>query len=143
MYQIFWTITAGVSIFVFGQIISKFIIDPIQKQKEILGKISYALSFYGNRFPFMDDKGKIINIDELNKSSEEIRSLASDIRATRYSIPFYNLFSSIKIVPNANAIKETSTSLIGWSNSLFSNQIPNDRHHFRKEISKVLGIELE
>ena len=141
---IFTTVFAGTAIFVIGQLLSRFILDPIQKQKEIIGKIIFAPSFYGNKFPFEDENGKIVNIDELNQSSIDIRTLASELRASTKNIPFYNFFSLIKIIPNVNNIKEASSSLIGWSNSFYTkNEIPNPRIQFRKEISKALNIELE
>lgn len=139
---IFLTIFAGVSVFVSGQLISKFIIDPIQRQKEIIGEIIFALSFYGNQFPFLDNHGNIVNIDELRQSSQKIRKHASDIRSTRCSIPFYKFWARMSIVPDAGSIEEVSSNLIGWSNSLSSNVISNDRYVFREKVAKLLRVEV-
>lgn len=142
--EIFLTIFAGTSIYVLGQLLSRFILDPIQKQKETIGKIAFALTFYGNKFPFQDKDGKIINIDELNKSSEDIRTLASELRSSTKNIPIYNFFSVMKVVPSINNIKSASASIIGWSNSFYTTgEIPNPRFQFRKEVSEALEIELE
>lgn len=142
--EIFLTIFAGTSVYVLGQLLSRFILDPIQKQKETIGKIAFALTFYGNKFPFQDKDGKILNIDELNKSQDEVRILASDLRASIKTVPFYRFFSSIRFVLRVDKIKTASSNLIGWSNSFSSiGEMPNPRHQFRKEISKALSIELE
>lgn len=47
---IFTTVVSGTLVFVVGQIILKFIIEPIHKQKEIIGEIADALIYYANLY---------------------------------------------------------------------------------------------
>lgn len=46
--EIFFTILSGTAVYVIGQIISKFIIIPIYKQKEVVGEIADSLIYYRN-----------------------------------------------------------------------------------------------
>jgi hypothetical protein len=50
MGQISLSIIAGITIYVFGQIISKFFIESIHEQKKVIAEINDALIFYANQF---------------------------------------------------------------------------------------------
>ena len=63
---IFATVISGTLIFVIGQIILKFIIEPIHKQKEIIGEIADALIYYADVFsnPAYEDESKNSRMSE-------------------------------------------------------------------------------
>jgi len=42
------TVLGGVLIYIIGQIISLFFIEPIHEQKKIIGEVDDALGFYAN-----------------------------------------------------------------------------------------------
>lgn len=46
MGELFYTVVAAVTILVIGQIIIKFIIDPIQEQKKVVGEIIDACKIF-------------------------------------------------------------------------------------------------
>ncbi len=135
-----FTALLAVIVYVLGKLTEIVFVIPIQKQKETLGKIVYALTYFGNRFPFTDKEGKIINLEELIDASDKVRNLGSDLRTTLYMIPYYRLFSVIGLVLPKENIKEASVNLIGWSNS-FLDTDSRSRRLFRKKLIELLQIE--
>ncbi len=123
LYQIIltssFTIIGGVIIYVVGQIISRFFIEPIHIQKKIIGEIDDVLGFYANVYcnPGIPQKEKI------NEASNRFRQLATLLKSKAYLIPWYNLFAKIRIVLKSDSIKEASEELIGLSNSMHRESI--------------------
>jgi len=123
LYQIILTssltIIGGIIIYIGGQIISKFFIEPIHTQKKIIGEIDDALGFYANVYcnPGVLPKKK------MDEASNRFRQLATLLRSKAYLIPWYNLFVRIRIVLKSESIKNTSSELIGLSNSIHRESI--------------------
>ncbi len=113
------TIIGGIIIYVGGQIISKFFIEPIHEQKKIIGEIDDALGFYAHIYcnPGIPPKEKI------DEASNRFRQLATLLRSKAYLIPWYNLFAKIRIVLKSDSIKDASGELIGLSNSMHRESI--------------------
>jgi hypothetical protein len=131
------TILGGFIVFVLGQIVVKFFIEPIHEQSKTIGEIAYSLIFYanlysnpGNSFP-----------DERKEAEEKLRSLASLLISRTHIIKPYGLFEEIKIVPKRNSITEASKNLILLSNSIFLPQ-PDIKVIIkaRKDIESLLDI---
>lgn len=120
-----------VLVFVVGQFLQKFILEPVQEQRRLIGEVAFALVFYANvstRFSAPEEK------DEAQKS---VRKLSAQLRATLWTIPFYNLLAALHIVPKREAINRASTGLIGFSNS-FGEGSTRD---IRDEIADALKID--
>jgi hypothetical protein len=45
------TALIAVVVFVAGQILQRFVLEPIQEQRRLMGKIAHALLFYAKRDP--------------------------------------------------------------------------------------------
>jgi len=73
----------GVVVFVTGQIILKFFVEPIQEQAKIKGEVSNALVFYANV------EGGIIKPELREEAQTELRELAARLRASVSQIPYY------------------------------------------------------
>lgn len=108
------TILGGVVVYVAGQIISKFFIEPIHEQKKIVGEIADALIFYANVYynPGTGSKKK------MNEASERLRQLATLLHSKTHLIPWYKFFEKTRVVLKSPSIEEASTKLIGLSNSI-------------------------
>ncbi|SRR6266481_2321759 len=129
----------AVLVFVVGQFIQRFFLEPIQDQRKIIGEIAFALVFYENIMDVSERRKSSIPLLELEDPivvAKNIRRLASQLRATLYTIPFYGLFSLLRLVPKASALSSASTSLVGWSNSIHSGN--PDVH--KKEIVEQLKL---
>ncbi|MBC7809857.1 MAG: hypothetical protein H7175_01850 [Burkholderiales bacterium] len=108
----------GVLVFVLGQFVQKFILEPIQEQRKVIAEIAFVLVFLRNV-----SKGSISTEEELHEANATIRRLAAQLRATLWTIPLYGVFARLRIVPERKAIFEASKALIGWSNSIYSGGI--------------------
>lgn len=88
--KIVLTVFGGICVFVFGQILSKFFIEPIYEQKKVIGQIAHYLIFYAGQItsPGKDDVEGI-----RTKASDQFRQLSCELKAKTYSIPLYSLWS--------------------------------------------------
>ena len=46
--QVFYIVLSGTLVFVFGQILQKFFLEPIKDYKKTIGRIDNKLKFYAN-----------------------------------------------------------------------------------------------
>jgi hypothetical protein len=129
----------GVLVFVFGQLAQKFILEPIQEQRKVIGEIAYSLLFHANAMDvsrYEREGMKLLQLEEPTEVAKTLRSLAGKLRASLWTIPFYNLFAKLKVVPKEEEIMSASQSLVGWSNSIHSGN--TDVH--RKSIAENLRL---
>jgi len=123
LLTIFATVVSGTLIFVTGQIILKFIIEPIHKQKEIIGEIADALIYYANVYthPVFKDESKNSEVGKKReKGHEEFRKFACQIVSKTQLIPYYETLSTLKIVTKKQKIIKARGNLIGLSNGMWS-----------------------
>jgi hypothetical protein len=135
------TAVTGVLIFVLGQIIQRWFIEPIQDQRKVVGKIAYALTFYANA-------GTKVHIQltsgipsDGEKFMDHIRGLAADLMATRRTIPLYGVMSWVfwwYVLPYKN-VKLASAWLVGWSNQIVAGE---SSHEQRDQIARLLKIDI-
>ncbi len=109
------TIIGGIIIYVVGQILSKFFIDPIHKQGEIIGEISDTLVYYAREYL---SPGRLQR-EMLDQAHDRLRKLASLLKARSYMVKWYSLFVFLGWVPKLKSIEEASTHLISLSNSVY------------------------
>lgn len=116
---VFLTVLSGVLVYVIGQIFSKFFIESIYKQKEVIGKISDALIFYANLYT-SPKPGKVFDRPEgREEASDLFKRLACELSVKTDAIPCYNFLSFIKIVRKKKYITEAHCDLTGLSNSMY------------------------
>jgi hypothetical protein len=120
----------GVTIFVFGQWIVRFFIDPIQKQRQIIGEIFFALTYYSGGVTHVVEEDRLIAI-------RHIRRLAAEFRANTNTIPFYRFLSFINLVEKRSVVTEVTGNLIGWSNTY----APGELETKPDIIAKLLGFD--
>lgn len=109
------TIVTGVLLFVVGQFFAKFIIEPVQELKKILGKIRYSLAFHSR--PIASSIGK----PEWDDSAEEtFRKLSCNLRSKIDEIPLYGWWSSLspKFLPSRSSSLEAARLLMALSHSV-------------------------
>jgi hypothetical protein len=138
------TVTAvgGVTVFVIGQLVAKFLIEPIHEQKKLIGEIAATIIFYSNvgaaveqhyfdqikAIDRSDDPQKEILIDRYknilnshwarsDEAATTLRRQATELLGKTHAIPFYRLLSSLRQVPKLENITAASSELIGMSNT--------------------------
>lgn len=163
--SIFWTIIAGVFVFIFSQIILEFILKPLREYKNIKNEVFNKLKFYSNiitnplsKEDFVIDKGGynvIISLDSEEKKdfdkmnnkrifenylniSKEIRKLSCDLEI-RYR-DNYVFMRSMFINENMKDINNAVGCLIRISNSLFEKSRATANSDDIDNIKKYLNL---
>lgn len=98
----FVTVITGVLIFVFGQVILKWFMEPLLSMKEQLGKTS-AL--------FLREQSVITNCSDKDDVVNQLKECASSLLAKKSAITLYCLFSCIRIVPSAKNVQNATQSI--------------------------------
>jgi len=85
----------------------KFVLDPIQEQRQAIGELSHVLST--TLLNVQDDRPDV-DKEELIEIREEtrkaLRSLAGRLWTSLWSIPFYDAFALVRLVPKAETWRE-------------------------------------
>ncbi|MEI8615031.1 hypothetical protein P4S54_15750 [Shewanella sp. PP-He15 brown] len=127
MSTVFETVIAGVTVFVTGQIIIKFMVEPILELKSLLGKITQI---------FLRNQGQIISANANQEIEDLIFTLASELLQRRQAILWYKYLSCIYGLPTyknvLNAAKELN--LIG---NLVSTQKADEQVKIYNAMAKI------
>jgi hypothetical protein len=127
----------AVLVFVAGQFLQRFLLEPIQEQRKIIGEIAFSLLFYANVMDMSARENKgLVRLEEPVEIVKTLRGLASRLRATLWTIPCYKLFAKLGIVPDEDSVMAASQSLAGWSNSIHH----GDPSVHRKVIAEKLRL---
>src|SRR5829696_8376016 len=104
------TVLAGFAVFVGGQIVQRFVLEPIQEQRKVIGEIAYVLLYH-------DNVGRFVPF-ESQQSREDIaatlRRLAGELRKTRATIPAYRQLEKTPWVRKTENVITASRHLVGW-----------------------------
>ena len=101
-------------VFVLGQLVLKFLLEPLQQYKEVKGEVSYALHFYAN----VGGPPGFATEEERQEAQKHLRNLASKLRVCRHKIPRYRFFELIRLLPKKDALLKASDELTGRSNDV-------------------------
>lgn len=129
----FLTIFTSVIILVFGQVVIRFIIDPVHDLKKTLGEIDFALAFHAPAIhtPFGKEEPE-------NEAQKALMKLSCDLRAKTGGIPLYR-FWSVQFccsLPSKKNCLAAATHLRGLSNSV------HDKDRSKKNSGIVSNIRL-
>ena len=134
------TIVGGVVIYVAGQILTRFFIDPYHEYRKAVGEIADALIYHANVYmnpgSGSPTEPRAARIDA---TSDTLRQKASLLRVRAYSIPCYNVFAKCRLVSQRASIERASGALIGLSNNIFQGDARENRR-LRDEITRELGL---
>lgn len=134
----FSTIIAGVFVFVLGQIVLKWLIDPIQKLREVIAEIVFYLA---------SDHSDIHNASIVEKeialsAGKNLQRLGAKLVSSQQSIPFYKQLCKVCGLPEPEDIVKASKRLSLISNTMWSHA--DDKYDrldlYRKEICEYLSI---
>lgn len=113
-------VVSGVAVFVLGQALLRFVLEPIQRQREVIGEIAGVLVMYANvRDAWRHKTQEEVRLAQHTPPDEahrHLRQLASDLRATLYTVPGYSIWRVLRVVPHQDDVLRASSGLIGWSN---------------------------
>lgn len=132
---VFQTVIAGVFIFVIKELIGEFILSPIKKYNEVIGKIDNRMKYYAN---VITNSG--ISVESVLESSKVMRELSCELESTYKQISLKRILSLVKIIPAHKFISESAGRLIRVSNA--GGQAGNEAMNYEEivEIRKNLNI---
>jgi hypothetical protein len=102
MSTVFNTVLAGVTVFVTGQIIIKFILEPILDFKSLLGKITQVL---------LRNQGQILTANADKEIQNSIFTLASELLQKRQAVLCYKSWHRIYGLPSYSNVLEAAKLL--------------------------------
>jgi len=111
--EIFLTVISGVIIFVGGQIILKFFIEPFYYRRELVGEIADSLIFYSRLYCNYFNQASEDERKERIMASDKLRSLSTRLVAKTNAIPFCDKLFNLK------GTKEAARSLVLLANRMF------------------------
>ncbi|MGH8194066.1 MAG: hypothetical protein ACREQ8_06655 [Woeseiaceae bacterium] len=150
---VFWTVFAGVSVYVVGELLMRFIVDPIHQQRETVGKVASFLIYHGNRFTSPGIPQQLIDAgnDEeirrrkarLEETHEVGRNLATELVVRTQSIPCYSWLERVGWAPKRAKIAEAQGGLFAITNSLYDIGSGIQNYKRAKAVEQALGIVTE
>lgn len=136
------TVLGGIIVFVTGQIVVKFLIEPFHIYKKLVGEIADSLVYFANVGPAVHDlylqqlentadlenpraemEGKRLKMilerdwERMDTAQIILRQQASQLMGVTNMIPLYKLWAFLRILPKQEEIIKASSNLIGFSNS--------------------------
>src|SRR5215208_4509917 len=126
------TVLAGFAVFVGGQIVQRFFLEPIQEQRKVIGEIAYVLLYHDNVGRFMSGEAR-------EEVAATLRRLGGELRATRRTIPAYRQLASMGWVLKTDNLMRASAHLAGWSNAIIGASEDTTTQH-KDIISESLSI---
>ena len=142
---IFGTVLAGVILYIISEYFKLYVLNPLQRYKELKGKTIAALTYYAREF---SSPGYYAELSEdgkkrFDKASEETRLLASDYRALLETKIKHHLG-----IPKNVDIIEIRKRLIGLSNGVYiyskdDSDTKKDNSKYIENIKEILKVKDE
>ncbi|UMB78848.1 hypothetical protein FXN80_10780 [Dickeya fangzhongdai] len=131
--SIFSTVVAGVSVFVIGQIILKWFLDPIIAFKEQLGRTSSL---------FLSKQAAITNVTYSEELVNELKECAASLMAKKSAISFYQFFQKFLMLPPVDNIYDAALSINEIASIIASqNKIMN--HMAEENVNLIYPIKIK
>jgi hypothetical protein len=129
--EVFYTVISGTLVFVFGQIIQKFILEPILNRKKIIGKIHVYCKYYIN--VFVSSPPNSTQTKKKEKIHKIFRKLSCDFASANRQMPLYFILNKY--------LNNITSDLIYLSNTIFDPKMDlKENYKVFEKIYKYLKI---
>ena len=129
-FTVFITVISGVLTYVFGQLVLKLVIEPVQETRKTIATISHFLIEYAN---IIGNPG-VPSTEVMHETSKHLRKLSSQLQSHLFLVPNYRTTAKIFRLPSHEQVLSASRNLIGLSNSVFrASEKIYDQHAARVE----------
>ena len=112
--NVFWTVVAGVAVFVFGQVVVKLLVEPWHDYRMCIGRIAHAVVIYGQAH----GDPRFFSTVPVEEARRELMSLSGELMQRTYAIPAYGLFARLPCVASWAEMRLESANLCGLAKSL-------------------------
>lgn len=141
------TLLVGIAIFVGGQVIAKFLIEPLHEQRRCIGAITDALIFYARFYMNPKSPDSKRETDEDKELRDEARTVfrqrASELVAKTNAIPLYGLWQHFPRVPQWTDVIEVWKDLVQLSMGLYNLDHAIENREAKNDIQKRLRIKTQ
>lgn len=131
------TVISGVLVFVLSQMAMRFIIDPIFEQRRTMGEVAYSVVFYSN----VCSNPGLAEFDRMKEVSHALRKASSDLQAKTAIIPLYQLWQTLRWVPDRVKVRRISSNLIGLSNTIHDKQAVSINYEWLQVLREDLRLD--
>jgi hypothetical protein len=107
------TIFGGLLVYVIGQLLSKFLIEPTQELKKAIGEVRFNLAFHGSVIHTPASRTE----DRSQKAKDALMKSSCDLLARVNAIPFYYGVAKLSLgfLPSKEAVLDSAIQLRGLS----------------------------
>lgn len=130
------TISGGLLVFCVGQIIQRFVLEPIQELKKTIAEIRFRLNYYADVHPSEFETAPAVLKERIATASEAFRESAIRLETYAAIIPLYDLCELVFRLPKCADIHTIVGHLIFISNTFFETH-PEERKERRRQIGEV------
>jgi hypothetical protein len=113
---IFWTVTAGVSVYVLGQIFTRWFIDPVHDLHRLIAEIGETL--IRERATLTTGKGVQLAPEVYDRLRNDLRRMSSLLPIRMFMVPGYEWFAATKIVRPRKELLSASGDLRWLANTV-------------------------
>lgn len=116
------TLLVGITIFVVGQVVARFFIEPMNEQRVCLRQIANAWAFYENRYSNPEVRGSDEPPERKESRAEAqkvFRQRASELVAKTYSIPLYGLWQRLPMFLTRAVVDRLWRDLLDLSDGVY------------------------
>ncbi|MCX7170813.1 MAG: hypothetical protein NTY41_11140 [Proteobacteria bacterium] len=108
-----FTIIGGVAVYVVGQLLSKFIIEPVQDLRKVIGEVRFNLAFHAPEIHTPIGRTK----EKSDKVRDALMKSSCDLLAKLQAISLYNWWASMsrEVLPSRRSIEAAAVQLRGLS----------------------------
>lgn len=107
------TIGGGVTVYVIGQLLSKFVIEPIHELRKVIGEVRFALAFHAPTINTPISRTQVTS----DKAYDALMKCSADLLVRAEGIPLYGVISrvSFRFVPEKKKVADAAKWLRGLS----------------------------
>jgi len=114
-FTVFVTVLSGVLTYVFGQLLVKIVIEPVQEARRTIGQISHSLIEHAH---VISNPG-VPSEEVMRETAQHLRKLSSQLQSHLYLVPRYAVTARMFALPSRDQLLSASKYLIGLSNSVY------------------------
>lgn len=115
--RIIWGVLGGILVYVIGQLLSKFFIEPLYELRKTIGEIRFNLSFHGATILTPDNRSK----ENSDAARDALLKNSSDLFTKLHAVPLYLVarIASFGTLPRSKDIERAVVILRGLSTYMY------------------------
>jgi hypothetical protein len=108
-----FTILGGITVYVVGQLLSKFFIEPVHELRKTIGEVRFNLAFHAPEIHTPIGRTK----ERSDKARDALMKSSCDLLAKLQAISLYDRLASISkgVLPSRKSVEDAAVQLRGLS----------------------------